>query len=371
MSKGQKERRNVILCCMIWAMFGVINLAVYYNTPEPKIFWNDKRLAAVEVDRKQQVGVQDFCKALALDYTLDGNELIVGGEAAQVIQLGDLSPALSYSTNTAVSRVPLENLCKALGIPYTWDEKQQIIRLGDSVPQAESIPVLMYHHILPQANIKGIFDHNNIVVSLEDFQAQMAYLRDNGYHTVSLQRLERYVNGEELLPEKSVVITFDDGYLSNYVYAYPILKEMGFTGVIFLLTGFVEETPQTFSPEALQYLSWPEVHQMEDVFQFASHTHDMHRLGNSGKGVVAEAGVNELIADLSASRQLLRHTPYFSFPYGHYSKLALDTFRGQGITMAFTVNEVSVKMGDDPMLLGRWDVVRHSSLEKFRTIFAE
>ena len=100
----------MILCCMIWAMFGVINLAVYYNTPEPKIFWNDKRLAAVEVDRKQQVGVQDFCKALALDYTLDGNELIVGGEAAQVIQLGDLSPALSYSTNTAVSRVPLENL---------------------------------------------------------------------------------------------------------------------------------------------------------------------------------------------------------------------------------------------------------------------
>ena len=97
----------------------------------------------------------------------------------------------------------------------------------------------------------------------------------------------------------------------------------------------------------------------------------MHRLGNSGKGVLAESGVNELIADLSASRELLRHTPYFSFPYGHYSKLALDTFRGQGITMAFTVNEASVKMGDDPMLLGRWDVVRHASLDKFQTIFEQ
>ena len=332
MSKGQKERRNVILCCMIWAMFGVINLAIYYNTPEPKVFWNDKRLADVAVDRKQQVGVQDFCRALALDYTLDGNKLVVGGEAAQVIQLGDLSPALNYSTNTAVSKVPLASLCQALGIPYAWDEGQQIIRLGDGVPEAQSVPVLMYHHILPQSEIKGIFDHNNIVVSLEDFRAQMA------------------------------------GYLSNYVYAYPILKEMGLTGVIFLLTSYVEETPQTFSPAALQYMSWPEVHQMEDVFQFASHTHDMHRLGNSGKGVLAESGVNDLIADLSASRQLLRHTPYFSFPYGHYSKLALDTLRGQGITMAFTVNEVSVKMGDDPMLLGRWDVVRHSSLDKFQTI---
>ena len=72
MSKWQKERRNIILCCMIWAMFGVINLAVYYNAPEPKVFWNDKRVQHIEVDHKLQVGVQDFCKALALEYTLDG-----------------------------------------------------------------------------------------------------------------------------------------------------------------------------------------------------------------------------------------------------------------------------------------------------------
>ncbi len=371
MSKWQKERRNIILCCMIWAMFGVINLAVYYNAPEPKVFWNDKRVQHIEVDHKLQVGVQDFCKALALEYTLDGNELIVGGDAAQVIKLNDLTPTAAYAGSAAVSRVPVENLCKALGIPYEWDEKQQIIRLGESVKQAQAIPVLMYHHILPRADVQGIFAHNNIVVTLEDFQAQMAYLRDNGYHTVSLERLERYVKGEELLPEKSVVITFDDGYLSNYVYAYPILKEMGFTGVIFLLTSYVEEAPQTFSPEALQYLSWPEVHQMEDVFQFASHTHDMHRLGTSGKGVLAEVGYNELVADLSASRKLLRHTPYFSFPYGHYSKLALDTLQGQGIKMAFTVNEVSVKMGDDPLTLGRWDVVRHTDLDKFKTLFGQ
>lgn len=370
MSKGQKQRRNVIIFCAIWAIFGVINQAMYYEEPAPSVYWNNKRVASMEVNRKMQVEVQNFCKALSLEYTIDGNQLIVGNKAQQVIQLNRLSPTNQYSTSP-IRQVPLEALCQAMGIPYEWDSSQHLIKLGSWNEQAAEIPVLMYHHILPQADITGIFQDNNIVVSLEDFRAQMTYLRDNGYHTVSLRQLERYVAGEELLPDKSVVITFDDGYLSNYIYAYPVLKELGFKGVIFLLTGFIENAPQTFSPAAVQYLSWPEIEEMADVFEFASHTHDMHTLNVSGKGRLSEASYDQITADLKASRQLLKHTRYFSYPYGHYSALALDTLKRQGITMAFTVNEGSVKIGDDPMKLNRWDVFRHSgSIEAFAAILA-
>lgn len=376
MNKRQKDERHVILCCMILAMFGIVNLTMYYNTPTAKVFWQNKRLETVEVDNRLQVDVQAFCKALNLDYQLEGNQLIFDGVSAQMVSL-DTSASHHYNVCKSDEphpitvwhgRAPLEKLCQILGIPFSWDEAQNIICLGENIGGAKSVPVLMYHHILPQADVQGIFADNDLVITLEDFKRQMAYLRDNGYHSVSLQRLESYVKGEGLLPEKSVVITFDDGYLSNLVYAYPVLKEMGFTGVIFLLTGYVEEEAQDFSPEALQYLSWPDVRQMEDVFQFASHTHDLHRLSKRGKGILTEIGANEIISDLSLSRKMLRQTPYLAYPYGHYSKLAVDTLQKQGITMAFTVNQASVKMGDDPMRLSRWDAVRYRDLEKFANI---
>lgn len=367
MNKGQRTQRNVILCCAIWAIFGIINQVMYEREPTPAVYWNDKRVEAMQVSHSMQVEVENFCRALSLDYTIDGAQLIVGNRAQQVIQLNSLSPDTQYSS-APVSRVPLDALCRAMGIPFQWDEEQGIIKLGSMDDQAAQVPVLMYHHILPRSDITGMLANNNIVVSLEDFQAQMAYLAEHGYHTVSLKQLERFVRGEVLLPAKSVVITFDDGYLSNYTYAYPVLKERGFHAVIFLLTGFVEEEPQTFSPQAVQYLSWPQVEEMRDVFEFASHTHDMHKLNVSGKGMLSEASYDQIVDDLRASRRLLDHTPYFSYPYGHYSALALDTLKRQGVTMAFTVNEGPVVSGDDPMKLNRWDVYRHQGLADFAAI---
>lgn len=368
MSKGKREWRNVLLCCMLWAMFGVMNLAIFYNQPPPMVYFDDKRLS-VDVGSDLMVDAAHFCKELTLDVTIDGQQLIVGKEDPQIISMNELK-GVSSDSNITAGKVPLEGLCQALGIAYQFDEQEQIVRLGDSSGHALGIPVLMYHHLLPQKDIVGIFQNNDLVVSVENFRAQMDYLKDNGYQCISLARLERYINGEELVPEKSVVITFDDGYLSNYQYAYPILKEHGFTGVIFTLTSYIEAEHQEFDPKRLQYLSWEDIEAMKDIFTFASHTDNMHKLDASGKGVLRSASADQLISDLSVSRRRLNHTPYFSYPYGHYSDLAKDILKRHGVKLAFTATEGMVKIGDDAMTLNRWNVARHQSLDKFRQMLA-
>lgn len=222
------------------------------------------------------------------------------------------------------------------------------------------VPVLMYHHILPQDKITGLFEDNNVVVSLEQFKRDIQLLKDNGYETISLRQLNDFVRDGADIPAKSVVITFDDGYLSNKVYAMPVLQEAGYTAVIFALTGWMEEHPQMFCTDAVQYLSWPEIKEMRRVFQLASHTDNMHSLSWNGKGIMTAVPKEDAAADLQRSVHKLQGTVYFSYPYGHYSEKTRDVLLKQGIELAFTVNPVSVYRGDDPMALGRWDMYQYS-----------
>jgi peptidoglycan/xylan/chitin deacetylase (PgdA/CDA1 family) len=106
------------------------------------------------------------------------------------------------------------------------------------MPATTSLPVLMYHYINRYPN--------SIAVSPERFEAHCAELARDGWRGVGLDEAERYfLHGEEL-PPKSCLITFDDGYLDNYVYAWPILRRYGHKGVVFAVSARIEtgETPR-------------------------------------------------------------------------------------------------------------------------------
>jgi hypothetical protein len=97
----------------------------------------------------------------------------------------------------------------------------------------KSVPVLMYHSINYE---KG----NELRVPKEVFREQMKYLKDKGYTTLTLDEFYDFLINNKPVPEKSVVITFDDGYKDNYENAYPILKEFGFNATIFDITSTVD-----------------------------------------------------------------------------------------------------------------------------------
>ena len=102
-----------------------------------------------------------------------------------------------------------------------------------------TLTVLNYHRVLPiDEDSKSLF-MPNVSATPEMFANQMAYLAKN-YRVISVDDLVDWFNGGEALPTNAALITFDDGYLDNYEYAFPILREYGFSAVIFLTTNFLD-----------------------------------------------------------------------------------------------------------------------------------
>ena len=133
----------------------------------------------------------------------------------------------------------------------------------------KSIPVFMYHSV-------GIVNNNwhdsFLTISYKDFESQLKYFKDSGYTTIGLDDLERYMFSESSLPRKTIILTFDDGYLDNYIYAYPLMKKYGFSGIIYVNPDFVTYRPpkkrmdQVPNPDLIDstgFLSWEEMRIME------------------------------------------------------------------------------------------------------------
>ncbi|WMW66140.1 polysaccharide deacetylase family protein [Nitratidesulfovibrio liaohensis] len=97
----------------------------------------------------------------------------------------------------------------------------------------KSLPVLMYHYVSRKKN--------SIAVHPDTFETHCRAMRRAGWTGIGLAEAEAYLLGEAPLPPRSALITFDDGFLDNYVYAWPILKKYGHKGVIFAVAGKLEQ----------------------------------------------------------------------------------------------------------------------------------
>lgn len=230
---------------------------------------------------------------------------------------------------------------------------------------AKSISILSYHHLLK--NEENPFPNNNSVLSVEKFQEQMKFLHDNNFNTITLNELEQFLKGEIELPKNSVVITFDDGYKSNYVYAYPILKEYDFKASIFMITQLITNEPTKFDPKTLQYLSWSEMREAQDVFEYDSHTNNLHKLDAYNKSFLVIKPEDVVSDDLKKTQELLK-TTYLAYPYGQYTKNTLDILDDLGFKMAFTTKSGTVKPGDPMLKLKRYVITPDISLNKFKKI---
>lgn len=219
-------------------------------------------------------------------------------------------------------------------------------------PTAQRVPVLMYHHLVPAEENDG---SNGAVISVEAFAEQMEYLFAAGYRTATLKDLYLFITGQKDLPPKTVVLTFDDGYASNYQYAYPILKQYHFRAVQFPITGKVNFWVPRMTEEMMT--------KSTDVFEFHSHSHSLHYyIGDRAAMLVLDA--ETILEDLRRSRELLDCFA-FSYPFGAFSEEVIEMLKITGYKMAFTIRPGYVYPGDDPFLLNRFGVYPETTLEDF------
>lgn len=161
---------------------------------------------------------------------------------------------------------------------YVTAENAQFVFSDESVGLVDvganeaKIPVLMYHHIADEIN--------SVTVSEENFDAQMKAITDAGYTALSMAELYDYVMGTGTLPEKPVMITFDDGYRSNYELALPILEKYGMKAVMFPIGVSIGKSAYKDTDHAIiPHAALSEIASMADsgVFEIGSHTYDMHQ----------------------------------------------------------------------------------------------
>ncbi len=239
---------------------------------------------------------------------------------------------------------------------------------------AAKVPVLSYHHIVSREDlseshyIKGKL--NPMVVLKEDFEKQMAYLKEKGYTSLTLSELYDFLARKKDVPAKSVVITFDDGYKDNYVEAYPILKKYNFTAVSFIITGYVTSKLHPYVPEEIQYLSLHEIERGCDVFDYQSHTYNLHQREknrfNQDASFLLTKEADQIEKDLRTSiRQLEGRKKAFAYPYGEYSPNTINSLINLGFRMAFTVEKKAAERGDRIYEIPRLPVVAETTMEEF------
>lgn len=135
----------------------------------------------------------------------------------------------------------------------------------DGTERTVKVPILMYHYISePPPGSDRI--RRDLSVAPDLFRAQLVTLREQGYTSITLAQLLVALQQGAPLPEKPIVLTFDDGHRDNYTNAFPILREEGFVGTFFLITNLVEE-------RNVNYMTWEQIVEMREAgMEFGSHT---------------------------------------------------------------------------------------------------
>jgi len=202
------------------------------------------------------------------------------------------------------------------------------------------VTVLNYHKV----------DDTKIALSISpaDFEQQMLYLQENGYTAISPDELLANLKEGIPLPEKPVLITFDDGYEDNYKNAFPILQKFGYKATIFVITDFLSCNPN--------YLTWDQAREMQaSGITIASHT-------MQHKSLTALSD-EEIRAELCGSKAALEYqlkikNAYFAYPTGTYNAHIMKLVEETGYKGAFTIKYGNVDAASCPFALERVPVFR-------------
>ncbi|WP_276891654.1 polysaccharide deacetylase family protein [Dialister micraerophilus] len=224
---------------------------------------------------------------------------------------------------------------------------QKVLKPGVAVPKRdknvkysvpEGVSVLMYHMI-------GDIPGNDAVMTEKNLRMQMQYLKDNGYHPITMQELYDYVSKGAALPEKPVCITFDDGYHDSYTIVYPMMKEFNFPWTLFLITDDVGK--------AYNRMTWEELKEMADsnTVTIANHTLSHPKLHNLSSRKEKENQIEG--AQKALKYHLNIDNAWIAYPYGDYDEEVIDICIKAGIKLALTTDAGRVHEGSYPYELKR------------------
>ncbi|MNH86823.1 Poly-beta-1,6-N-acetyl-D-glucosamine N-deacetylase precursor [compost metagenome] len=209
----------------------------------------------------------------------------------------------------------------------------------------DQVAVLMYHHVHDQDTSSG-------TITTQLFRDQLQFLRDKGYHFITLNEFKQYMQGANV-PKNAVLVTFDDGYQSFYTQAYPILRDLLVPAVNFVITADIDDPMASYIPS----MSEEQITDMTHATNYIDaqcHTDSLHyklpngqaalegRVEQDGTIETEEAYKQRVSSDTNSCRQkLTKLNPQpidsLAYPFGITNKLATSLVEQAGIKYAFTI----------------------------------
>ena len=218
------------------------------------------------------------------------------------------------------------------------------------------IPILLYHRIVNEHSKIG---NHKIYVWEKKFREQMKFLKENGFKTITFNEIEKSSS------EKNIILTLDDGYEDNYTILFPILKEFGFTAVIYLVT---KQTKNEWAikegePE-LKMMTKEMIKEISDYgVEFGGHTRSHADLKKTHKENLADeiAGSKKDVEEITGKPAIS-----FAYPFGAHNHETLQAVRYAGYKYGITTIFGPKNWKEDLMRIRRIEVRPNTSLFSFK-----
>ncbi|MFH1837315.1 MAG: polysaccharide deacetylase family protein [Candidatus Omnitrophota bacterium] len=199
------------------------------------------------------------------------------------------------------------------------------------------VPILMYHSVSSDKN-------DSLHVSPSNFSKQISFLHNSGYSVISLDELVRGIKSGVSFPGKTVVITFDDGFEDNFLYAFPILTKFDMPATIFIITGYMGNKEE--------YLNWDQARLMsKNDISIGAHTRNNEYLPS-----IKDIGdLREEIAGSKADieKEIGKGDIYFCYPIGGFNETVKEAVKESGYKGACTTNRGANRYNRDVFELKR------------------
>jgi len=252
---------------------------------------------------------------------------------------------------------------------------------AENFQEKNSFLVLCYHDIPKDVHL------DNHGVDRAEFVKHIEYLRAHGFNFISLEDVMEANRGEKILPERSVLLTFDDAYLSFYEFVYPLLELYGYPCVLAVVTSWIDNPPLKLK---LPLMDWDQLRETADapLVEIASHTHDLHHgilynpQGNKAAAVSnriydpetknyenENAYRRRLYNDFSSSVNVLKEklgmdVRVMVWPYGEYNQISIEEAEKAGFKAMFTLDVLEDKLAQANSQANELSVIHRYIIEK-------
>ena len=228
------------------------------------------------------------------------------------------------------------------------------------------VPILLYHSIAKDVPRQ----FSEWAVPPQVFAAQMAFLYEHQYTPITVTQLTAAIDdSNERLPERPVVLTFDDGFTDFYTDALPILNKCNFTATLYIATGLVGKTNHGLYYQSKRpILTWEQIAEISGSgVECGAHSHSHPQLDTLS---FASARKEIFHSKKVMEHHLGRKISTFSYPYGYYSPAVRRLVKAAGYTSACAVKRAMSATTDDPFALARIIITADADEKGYSSLLA-